>query len=293
MALLVVDPLEALAWGPATHIKLANDLLGQTALLPAAMAALLRKNTRDYLFGNIAADVVLAKKLSRVRQICHHWDTGFSILKDAADDRGRAFALGYLSHLAADTVAHNKFIPRQLATTKTTLSFGHLYWELRADSSIGPHYWDDLESVLQEAHAAHRASLSQRITDTLLPFSVNWRLFYRLNGFVTKQSLRWVMDRWHMMSRWPLSDQLMREYRAECLERIVDVLAKQQRSSVLHDDPNGNAALAYSRLQRRQLRQMARNGLIAPHILYEAAAGHAPANLPATSMAECGTRSAD
>jgi hypothetical protein len=35
--------------------------------------------------------------------------------------------------------------------------------------------------------------------------------------------------------------------------------------------------LAYTRVQRRQLRQMARLGLIVPHILYEVAVVHAPA----------------
>jgi len=54
------------------------------------------------------------------------------------------------------------------------------------------------------------------------------------------------------------------------------VVVNQRGSPVLEHDPNGNAALAYTKLQRRQLRQMSRMGIIAPHILYEAAAGHAP-----------------
>lgn len=274
----------ALAWGPATHVKLASDLLAQLALLPAGVAMILRRHSRDYLFGNIAADVVLAKRLSRIRQFSHHWETGFAIYDDAPSDRGRAFALGYLSHLAADTVGHNKFIPRQMTLSRTTLAFGHLYWELRADATIGSHYWAELKSVLDHASAEHQASLSSKLTETFLPFSVNWRLFYRMNRFVSRRSLRWVMDRWHTASRWPLSDQLMREYRAECIDRMVDIVTKQRNSTVLHDDPNGNAALAHTRIHRRQLRQMARSGLIAPHILYEAAAGHAPVNASAAFL---------
>ncbi len=272
----VLLPAVAQAWGPATHVKLGSDLLAHLELLPAAVAAVLGRYGRDYLFGNIAADVVLAKRLSQVKQFCHHWVTGFTILEDARDDRGRAFAWGYLSHLAADTVAHGKFLPRQMTLTRSTVSFGHLYWELRADSTIGPHYWDLLSGVLGEVPADHEAALSARLTNTLLPFSMNWRLFYRMNKFVSRRSLRGAMDRWYAMSRWELSDQLMREYRAECVERMRDVLIHQRASAVCHLDPSGNAALAYTRSQRRQLRQMARSGLIAPHILYEAAAGHAP-----------------
>ncbi len=68
----------------------------------------------------------------------------------------------------------------------------------------------------------------------------------------------------------------MRAYQAECLERMLEVLTGQRGAEVCHEDPNGNAALTYTKLQRRQLRQMARAGLIAPHILYEAAVGHGP-----------------
>ncbi len=273
---VMLPAAEALAWGPATHVKLASDLLEHLNLVPLAVAGLLARCRRDYIFGNIAADVVLAKRLSRVRQFCHHWATGFAILEDAQTDSGRAFAYGYLSHLAADTVAHGKFLPRQMTLTRTTVSFGHLYWEMRADSSIGPHYWDELRGLLEDVFHEHRARLSMTLTDTFLPFSMNWRLFYRMNRFVSQRLLRRTMDRWYAWSRWPLSDQLLREYRAECVQRMIDVASQGRESWVLHEDPNGNAALAYTKLQRRQLRRLSRAGLIAPHILYEAAAGHAP-----------------
>ncbi len=276
VAFLVIGATPALAWGPATHMKLGGDLLGQLGLLPAAVAALLARYRRDYLFGNLAADMVIAKRLSRIRQFCHHWATGFAILEDATTDASRAFALGYLSHLAADTVAHNKFIPRQMTLTRSTVSFGHLYWELRADSTIGPHHWGELRLVLGEVFDEHEHSLHSRFTDTFLPFLVNWRLFYRLNHFMSRRLWRRALDRMYDMSRWSLSDQLMREYRTECLQRMMDVVSNQKDAAVLHEDPNGNIALAYSKAQRRQLRQMARCGLITPHIMYEAAVGHAP-----------------
>jgi len=273
---VVLTPTDASAWGPATHVKLASDLLDQLHLLPPALALLLARYRKDYLFGNIAADVVMAKRLSRIKQMCHHWATGFAMFDDAPDDRGRAFALGYLSHLAADTVAHNKFLPRQMTLTRTTMTFGHLYWELRADSTIGPYYWAQLRTALKEVYAQHEAVLSSRLTDTFLPFPVNWRLFYRMNRFVSRRL--WLKAMQHMVaaSRWNLSDHLMREYRAECLARMIDLVTHLQQSTLLHEDPNGNAALAYTKMQRRQLRQMARAGLITPHMLYEAEQVHSP-----------------
>ena len=123
-----------LAWGPGTHIALSGSILERLHLLPAAIGALLARHGIAYLYGSIAADMVFAKRLSRVKQFCHHWSTGFGLLDAARTDRDRSFAYGYLSHLAADTVAHGKFVPRQIVVSNYAVGLGHLYWELRADS---------------------------------------------------------------------------------------------------------------------------------------------------------------
>lgn len=276
VVVVLLAPVPALAWGPVTHVKLATDLLEQLHLIPAALAILLSRYRKDFLFGNIAADVVVAKRLSRIKQICHHWDTGFALLNDARTDRGRAFAQGYLAHLAADTVAHNKFLPRQMTLARSTMSFGHLYWEMRADVGLDARHRRLLRQILRDVSSEHRACLHERLTDTFLPFKMNWGVFCRTNRLISLGLWRRAIWQWSHVSRWPMPPELMREYRAECLERIVDVLTNGRRAEVCHEDPNGNATLAYVRLQKRQLRQMARAGLTAPHVYSEAARGHAP-----------------
>ena len=57
----ILSPAEAYAWGPATHIHLAHEMLGHLALLPATVAGILSRFAADFVFGNIAADVVFAK----------------------------------------------------------------------------------------------------------------------------------------------------------------------------------------------------------------------------------------
>lgn len=276
LAFVAIAPSSAAAWGPATHTKIAADLLNQLALAAPALAALLVRYRRDFVFGNIAADVVFAKRLSRVKQFCHQWSTAFRLLDDARSDAHRAFAYGYLAHLAADTVAHNKYLPRQMTLTRTTLSFGHLYWELRADSTIGMHYWDQLREVLDGRFLQHESVLQQRLTDTLLPFHWNLAIFYRLNTAVSRKGLIRTMDVWYHRSRWELPEDILAEYRAECVERAVDILVQGPRSAVVYDDPNGTAALGHTREQRRQLRRMARAGVLHPHVIAEATAMHAP-----------------
>ncbi|MBI4716266.1 MAG: hypothetical protein HY763_00515 [Planctomycetes bacterium] len=97
---LLGDVPAAFAWGPAVHVGLGGEVLGRLSLLPAAVAALLARHTAAYLYGSIAADIVFAKRLSRIKQFCHHWSTGFRLLDSAAGEEQRAFGWGYLSHLA-------------------------------------------------------------------------------------------------------------------------------------------------------------------------------------------------
>jgi len=58
---------------------------------------------------------------------CHHWHVGEEILAAADSPELSAVGYGYLAQLAADTVAHNLFVPRQLLITSTTQALGHTY----------------------------------------------------------------------------------------------------------------------------------------------------------------------
>src|SRR5690606_36801772 len=94
------------------------------------MAELLRAFPQDFLYVSIAAESSMAKKYAPVGQQCHSWHVGLESYDRARNDEPlRAFGLGYLSHLAADSVAHNYFFPRQLAVTSSTAALGHSYWE--------------------------------------------------------------------------------------------------------------------------------------------------------------------
>ena len=272
----VLSATEAYAWGPATHIQLAHEVLADLAWLPASVAGILTRYAADFIFGNIAADVVFAKKKTRIKQICHQWPTGFALLDQARGDSGRAFAYGYLSHLAADTVAHNKFIPRQIMLNGTTRNFGHLYWEMRADLSVDPQYWKAFRRFVRRRFAEHEAHMATRLTGTLLSFDNNLRLFHRVNGLVSRKAFRRSMTVWDRLSRYDLCDRLVAGYRLESLDRIHSVLADGRSSAVSSEDPNGNRALHKIRLHRRHLRRLARRGFPVSARLADLIEGHAP-----------------
>ncbi len=132
---VLVLPEQAHAWTPGTHIYLGESVLANLPYLPAAVADLLRAYPFDFLYGNIAADSSIAKHYAPLGRHCHYWHVGQEIHDLAATDALRAFGLGYLSHLAADTVAHNYFVPRQLMLTSSTAAVGAL---LLGDPDRGP-----------------------------------------------------------------------------------------------------------------------------------------------------------
>jgi hypothetical protein len=278
IALVVVLGItsDAWAWGPATHVKLASDVLSHLELLPAAIATLIYRYRRAFTYGNVATDTVFAKKMTRIKQICHHWTTGFGLLESAKTDEGRAFAYGYLSHLAADTVAHNKFLPRQIAVSRSTVTFGHLYWEIRADAVVERHQWQRLRNVLRDHYPEPEGMLREFLVDTLLSFRANRLLFKRMNLLASERAWRRSVDFWAQISRFQLDAVTLHGFQQESLSRILDVLTHGQASVVLHEDPNGNSALDYAKAQRKQLRQMKRARMPHLHVIDEAAAGHAP-----------------
>ncbi len=277
---------KAWAWGPATHVKLASELLSNAWMLPAAVAALLARHRRYFFYGNVATDTVLAKKMSKVKQVCHQWSTGFSLLRAATSDEGRAFAYGYLSHLAADTVAHNKFLPRQMAVSRSTVSFGHLYWEIRADAHVERVYWHQLRHLLRGSYPEPERLMAAHLRSTLLPYKTNRLLFRRVNLLASEDAWRRSVDFWERLSRFQIQEPLLAGYLNESAERVVDVLKLGEASPVVSEDPNGNMALGYARAQRRQLRQMKRARMPVGHVIREATCVHAPRERPQPMVAD-------
>ncbi len=267
---------QARAWGPATHVGLGTTVLDHLFLLPTAAAVVLARHGWAYLYGNIAADIVFAKRWSLVKQFCHHWSTAFRLHESADDEQVRAFTYGYLSHLAADTVAHGKFIPHQLVVSGCSFRFGHFYWELRADASEKTASWAMLERVLDRDHSEHHQRLEEHFTGTFLPYEVNRFLFHQVNTMAVRRNIRRKMNTWSRYSRWNLAEDLLDGYRVECVDRMLSILTDGARSSLVEEDPNGTSALTQVKVRRREVRRLKRRGLPIKRRLEEASRGLAP-----------------
>src|SRR5512133_2684217 len=112
VALLVLFlPSEAHAWGPLAHLSFSAQALASLGAVQPSMRGLLQDFGHDFLYGSLAADIVVGKNMARYVYHCHNWRVGFNVFKQARPGAEQAFSLGFLSHLAADTVAHNYFVP--------------------------------------------------------------------------------------------------------------------------------------------------------------------------------------
>ena len=254
LALLLVafSPEPAWAWGPATHAYLGQQVLSSLHLVPEAVRVLLAAHPFDFIYGSLAADISLAKKYVPEGRHCHHWHIGEEIAAAGSTDRLRAVGLGYLAHLAADTIAHNYFVPRQLLLTSSTKGLGHGYWEARMDTLMGDRYMRLARTaVMDHDHSAADALFDRVLSATLFSFQTNRRIF---RGMIRFQD----NDRWQNIfggiitrSRWELTPDLARAYMTRSFDYVVDYLSRRGEALAAGLDPIGERNLALSKKVRR------------------------------------------
>ena len=224
----LVHPAVAHAWTPGTHVFLGEAILANLRLLPAPMAALLQAFPYDFLYGSIAPDTSIAKKYVPAGRHSHFWHVGQETFDYARSDALRAFGLGYLSHLAADTIAHNYFVPRQLLLTSSTKSMGHTYWESRIEIHLGDRFARRAREIIELDQTAADRHLERIISPTIFSVRTNRRIFRGVIHLTHTRSWHRAMDAARQRSRWLLTDQDIERHLAlgRRANQRLDVLGK-------------------------------------------------------------------
>ena len=141
-----------MAWGPGVHTAIALGSLDAAGQLLPAIGRIITAFPIEYLYGSLSADFFIGKGKKKRSGAPHNWEGGFKFLGDASDDRETSYALGFLSHLAADVIAHNYFIPNLISAYPGKGKMGHLFWEIRSDYLIGSGYTSIANGVLNMDH---------------------------------------------------------------------------------------------------------------------------------------------
>jgi hypothetical protein len=268
--LLALVPDVAVAWTPGTHIFLGESVLANLGNLTATVADLLRAYPYDFLYGNIAADTSIAKKYAPVGRHCHSWHVGQEIHDRAESDALRSFGLGYLAHLAADAIAHNYYVPRQLVVTSSTIALGHSYWESRFETHLGEAYARTAMDVIRMDHTGADTLLDRILSPTIFSVRTSRRLFRGMVSLTETQSWQRAFRVLADKSRWDISDALVERHMAMAYEMVMEVLSDQEDSLAKRLDPSGEASL---RLAKRMRLDVMRNRLPRDPMRLSAVAG--------------------
>lgn len=264
LVVLCLTPSTAWAWTPGTHVFLGDAVLRSLHLLPGHVAELLQAFPYDFLYGSIAADTSIAKKYASAGRHCHSWTVGHEILDRARDEATRAFSLGYLAHLAADVIAHNYFVPRQLAVTSSTAALGHSYWENRFEVHLGESSARRARELILLDHSRSDAHLDRILSPTIFSTPTNRRIFRGMVRITDWDSWQRIFQLARTHSRFDLPDPEVERYLARSFDFIVDLFQRMERSEPAGLDPSGDAPLRLAkRLRRDALRAGGEEALLA------------------------------
>lgn len=263
--LLCLIPELALAWGPGAHLEFAGAAFSALAPLPIAVKHLLHQFKYDYYYGSLAPDITLGKDLHGYYYNCHNWSVALRIFHEhTQNDAQRAFMLGYLGHLAADTVSHNFFVPFKMIRSWKRRVYNHVYWEVIMDDSVPEKYRSLLDQMTRVNFREHDALLETHLKPTFLSFKASKRLF---NSLLTIQGAK-RYQRWRARLAGRQQGQIERAdilvYKRLCKQAVWNILRYQDKSHVLEADPTGKLKMLYAKELVTQLRQAVKNRKITP-----------------------------
>ncbi|MFZ5469437.1 MAG: zinc dependent phospholipase C family protein [Myxococcota bacterium] len=248
-------PSEALAWGPLAHLEFSSSALQHASSFTPALRQLLSHHAAEFLYGSLAADIIVGKNLARYAVHCHNWAIGFQVLGQAKGDAQKAFSFGFLAHLAVDTIAHNYYVPYKTVQGFRRRASGHAYWELRYDQRLSPELWKLARHVCQQKYREHDEHLERTLcTSYVIPFSISKKLF---SGLLLAARL----EKWQRLSEvlagereLSLHEEEVQECKKLAVGQIVEMLQNGDAAACTQADPTGGRNLHFANQMRNQLR---------------------------------------
>lgn len=281
-------PCHAYAWGPLAHIEFAQTALEDMGGVPQLVRLLLAKCTSEYLYGALAADIIVGKNLAPYATHAHNWKVGFRVLSQSQGDSERAFAYGYLAHLAVDTVAHNYYVPYKTVLSYGRRRTGHAYWELRYDQQLDKELWRVARRITRRVHRVHDHFLKSALVGAyVLPFGISKRFYETL--LISAR-----LKKWQRLSQLvaaerelPIAPDEVAEMKALAVRQVRDLLTHGEAAACTEADPTGlrNLRLAHDlrkRLEAAEVRgyEMGSETMAEIRIAFRAAIA-GPLRLPA------------
>lgn len=258
VALIGIAVASTIAWGPGTHIQLAERLLDtMTDRLSSEQVDLLNAHRDCFQYGCIAADIINIKQYGGLTNHCHNWSIEERFGELVSTDTERAFVRGYLCHLAADVVAHNHFVPYQILYDLPPHVLGHTYWEARADSYVPEPIWLIVDELRTDTDLdSNDALIHAAVPKKLIPMAPNKFIFNHVLLARSKKNWRALMDK--MRRRNPMGtvqEPFLERCLEQCLENMFRTFDAKAHLELRGRDPTGHSPLKETRRLRRSLIQ--------------------------------------
>ncbi|MCF8107574.1 MAG: zinc dependent phospholipase C family protein [Desulfohalobiaceae bacterium] len=229
---------DALAWGPGVHLALGNHLIASLQHLSCGIAAVLSAHPNSFLYGCLSADILVGKGKKLSPTHCHSWDAGLRLLHSVREDALKAYVYGYLTHLAADVIAHNYYVPNMLQLGKGKGKLSHVYIEMQADRNIC-YNKAELKTIMGNAQKHADKLLIGILQKPRFVFSLKKGLYRSGVALSRKQACGSSLDYLAQKSK----DRDFPEYQDEMIalsiQLAVDCLHNLNRSVVMNFDPMG------------------------------------------------------
>lgn len=241
----------AWAWGPAIHTAIGTRILGDLGPILPTIGRTIQAFPLEYIYGSLAADFFIGKGQKKKDGHSHNWETGFRFVEEVKDNREAAYAYGFLSHLAADVIAHNYFVPNLIRSAPTWKRMGHLLCEVWADYSVHPVYMRIARDIL---------SMEQLGCDELLRLAVGRKNGLKARKHLFTQSVK--LSDFLIGSQYVFLDNKGLNYQTshEDLEFMIDLSYRLVKDFLTH--PDSSPCLSYDPIGTQNLRSARRIGII-------------------------------
>ncbi len=252
---LLLLALTLLGWGPGHHLEFATRVhRRRRECLPKGAATLIGEERDAFFYGNLAADIINLKAYGGHRNHCHRWTIIDEMRAQADSPAEEAFILGYLAHLAADTIAHNHFVPYHLVRYARGRGLGHLYWEMMADRHIAEQRWELIPRLKEQPRLAELDELiNAAVPRKALSMGTNKLIFDHVLLVSERGAWRRGMERLHPIHKVKLEKGFLARFQKAAVARVREAMSEKGRARLAHIDTTGKAAQREAARLRREV----------------------------------------
>jgi len=233
----------AWAWGPAIHTAVSCRILEDIPTILSSVSGIIRAFPLEYIYGSLSADFFVGKGQKKKEGHSHNWETARRLLSEAKGERDAAYGYGFLSHLAADVIAHNYFVPNLVHQVSKWKRMGHLYWEAKADYSFAPFYMRLARDLLSAEKLGCDELLKSAVGKGKNGLRTKRHIFtqtVKLSDFLCGSPSVSLVNRG---SRYQISPEYLSSMVGLSCRLVGDILAHPESSPCLSYDPIGSRNL--------------------------------------------------